>query len=320
MKRRHFLMSLAALATPIRAQQPYPSKPITWVVGFPPGGGADGVTRLVSAKVSQNIGQPIVVENRPGASSIIAAQYVAQQPADGYTLFSAEQGALVFNAALYSKLPYDPQRDFTPVCDMIRAPLVLVVQPSFPATDLKSFIAEVKRQPGKLNFGSPGRGLAHHLAMEALKRRAGLDIADVQYKGIAPVVQDTISGQIPIAVIDTVVLLPHLKSGKLRAIAAFANKRLSVLPDVPALGELGYEGMDIAPIVGVVAPRHTPPDIIKRLNSEIARAVRDPEVSGKLTGLGLEIIADTPEQFAAFLQSEASRWLPFIRSLDIKLD
>jgi tripartite-type tricarboxylate transporter receptor subunit TctC len=320
MKRRHFLISLAAIATPIGAQQPYPSKPITWVVGFPPGGGADGVTRLVSAKLSQNVGQPVVVENRPGASSIIAAQYVAQQPADGYTIFSAEQGALVFNAALYSKLPYDPQRDFTPVCDMIRAPLVLVVHPSFPATDLKSFIAEVKRQPGKLNFGSPGRGLAHHLAMEALKRRAGLDIVDVQYKGIAPVVQDTIAGQIPIAVIDTVVLLPHLKSGKLRAIAAFANQRLSVLPDVPALGELGYEGMDIAPIVGVVAPRNTPPEIVRRLNSEVVRAVRDPEVSGRLTGLGLEIIADTPEQFAAFLQSEAIRWLPFIRSLAIKLD
>ena len=155
MKRRHFLLACAASAAApaIRSQQPYPSKPITWVVGFPPGGGADGVTRLVSAKVSQNLGQPIVVENRPGASSIIAAQYVAQQPADGYTIFSAEQGALVFNAALYSKLPYDPQRDFTPVCDMIRAPLVLVVNPSFPATDLKSFIAEVKRQPGKLNFG-----------------------------------------------------------------------------------------------------------------------------------------------------------------------
>jgi tripartite-type tricarboxylate transporter receptor subunit TctC len=320
MKRRRFLVTLSALATPVWAQQPYPSKPLTWVVGFPPGGGADGVTRLVSSKVSQNIGQPIVVENRPGASSIIAAQYVAQAAADGYTIFSAEQGALVFNAALYSKLPYDPQRDFTPVCDMIRAPLVLVVHPSFPATDLKSFIIEVKRQPGKLNFGSPGRGLAHHLAMEALKRSAALDIVDVQYKGIAPVVQDTISGQIPIAVIDTVVLLPHLRSGKLRAIAAFANRRLSVLPDVPALGELGYEGMDIAPIVGVVAPRNTPPDIVKRLNSEIVRAVRDPQVSGKLTGLGLELIADTPEQFAAFLQSEASRWLPFIRTLNIKLD
>ena len=321
MKRRRFLLALAAAtAAPAARAQPYPSKPITWVVGFPPGGGADGVTRLVSAKVSQDIGQPIVVENRPGASSIIAAQYVAQAPADGYTIFSAEQGALVFNAALYSKLPYDPQRDFTPVCDMIRAPLVLVVNPSFPATDLKSFIAEVKRQPGKLDFGSPGRGLAHHLAMEALKRRAGLDIVDIQYKGIAPVVQDTIAGQIPIAVIDTVVLLPHLRSGKLRAIVAFANKRLSVLPDVPALGELGYQGMDIAPIVGVVAPRNTPPEIVKRLNMEIVRAVRDPEVSGKLTGLGLEIIADTPAQFAKFLQSEASRWLPFIRSLNIKLD
>ncbi|HET7362280.1 MAG TPA: tripartite tricarboxylate transporter substrate binding protein [Burkholderiales bacterium] len=320
MKRRQFLLALAAAAAAPAARAQYPSKPINWVVGFPPGGGADGVTRLVSAKVSQNIGQPIVVENRPGASSIIAAQYVAQQPADGYTLFSAEQGALVFNAALYSKLPYDPQRDFTPVCDMIRAPLVLVVHPSFAATDLKSFIREVRRQPGKLNFGSPGRGLAHHLAMEALKRRAGLEIVDVQYKGIAPVVQDTIAGQISIAVIDTVVLLPHLRSGKLRAIAAFANQRLSVLPDVQALGELGYDGMDIAPIVGVVAPHDTPNELIGRLNTEIVRAVRDPQVSGKLTGLGLEIIADTPEQFAAFLQSEANRWLPFIRSLNIKLD
>ena len=320
MRRRDFLCALGAIAAPAWAQPAYPSKPISWVVGFPPGGGADGVTRLVSAKVSQNIGQPIVVENRPGASSIIAAHYVAQQPADGYTLFSAEQGALVFNAALYSKLPYDPQRDFIPVCDMIRAPLVLVVNPSFPATDLKSFIAEVKRQPGKLNFGSPGRGLAHHLAMEALKRRLQLDIVDVQYKGIAPVVQDTIAGQVPIAVIDTVVLLPHLRSGKLRAIAAFANKRLSVLPEVPALGEIGYSGLDIAPIVGVVAPRQTPKEIIGRLNSEIVRAVRDPEVSAKLTGLGLEIIADSPEQFAAFLRSEAERWLPLIRSLNIKLD
>ena len=239
MKRRHFLISLAAIATPIGAQQPYPSKPITWVVGFPPGGGADGVTRLVSARLSQNIGQPVVVENRPGASSIIAAQYVAQQPADGYTIFSAEQGALVFNAALYSKLAYDPQRDFTPVCDMIRAPLVLVVHPSFPATDLKSFIAEVKRQPGKLNFGSPGRGLAHHLAMEALKRRVGLEIVDVQYKGIAPVVQDVVAGQIPMGVIDTVVVLPHLKSGKLRALASFSTKRLAVTPDVPSMAELG---------------------------------------------------------------------------------
>jgi len=322
MRRRQFLAAAAVLAAPFtsRAQGSFPSKPISWVVGFPPGGGADGVTRLVAAKVSQNIGQPIVVENRPGASSIIAAQYVAQAPADGYTVFSCEQGSLVFNTALYSKLPYDPVRDFAPVTDMIRAPLLLAVNAGFPANDLASFVEYVRKQPGKLNYGSPGRGLAHQLAMEAFKRRAKLDIVDVQYKGIAPVVQDVIAGQIPMAAIDTVVVLPHLKSGKLRALASFSTQRLAVTPDVPSMAELGYEGLDIAPIVGVAVPRNTPREVITKLNTEIVRALRDPEVSAKLTGLGLEIIGDTPEQFAAFLQAEGSRWLPLIRSLNIKLD
>src|SRR6266850_5513496 len=322
MRRRQFLAAAAVLAAPFtsRAQGSFPSKPISWVVGFPPGGGADGVTRLVAAKVSQNIGQPIVVENRPGASSIIAAQYVAQAPADGYTVFSCEQGSLVFNTALYSKLPYDPARDFVPVTDMIRAPLLLVVNAGFPANDLASFVEQVRKQPGKLNYGSPGRGLAHQLAVEAFKGRAKLDIVDVQYKGIAPVVQDVIAGQIPMAAIDTVVVLPHLKSGKLRALASFSTQRLAVTPDVPSMAELGYEGLDIAPIVGVAVPRNTPREVITKLNTEIVRALRDPEVSAKLTGLGLEIIGDTPEQFAAFLQAEGSRWLPLIRSLNIKLD
>jgi len=322
MKRRHLLIAAAVTAAlPLLARgQSYPSKPISWVVGFPPGGGADGVTRLVAAKVSRNIGKPIVVENRPGASSIIAAQYVAQAPADGYTLFSCEQGSLVFNTALYSKLPYDPARDFAPVTDMIRAPLLLTVNAGFPASDLASFVEYVRKQPGKLNYGSPGRGLAHQLAMEAFKGRAKLDIVDVQYKGIAPVVQDVIAGQVPMAAIDTVVVLPQLKSGKLRALASFSTKRLAVTPDVPSLAELGYEGLDIAPIVGVVVPRATPREVVARLNAEVVRALRDPEVSAKLTGLGLEIIGDTPEQFAAFLQSEGNRWLPLIRSLNIKLD
>jgi tripartite-type tricarboxylate transporter receptor subunit TctC len=322
MKRRHLLIAAAAgAAAPLFARgQSYPSKPISWVVGFPPGGGADGVTRLVAAKVSQNIGQPIVVENRPGASSIIAAQYVAQAPADGYTVFTCEQGSLVFNTALYSKLPYDPVRDFAPVTDLIRAPLLLAVNAGFPANDLASFVEYVRKQPGKLNYGSPGRGLAHQLAMEAFKRRAQLDIVDVQYKGIAPVVQDVVAGQIPMAAIDTVVVLPHLKSGKLRALASFSTKRLAVTPDVPSMAELGYEGLDIAPIVGVALPRATPREVIAKLNSEIVRALRDPEVSARLTGLGLEIIGDTPEQFAAFLQAEGNRWLPLIRSLNIRLD
>ena len=322
MNRRELLIAGAAgLAFPtlVGSQPSFPSRPINWVVGFPPGGGADGVTRLVAAKLSQNVGQPVLVENRPGASSSVAAQYVANAAPDGYTIFSAEQGGLVFNTALYTKLPYDP-KDLTPVSNMIRAPLVLCVNAASPAKDLKGFIELAKKQPGKLNYGSPGRGLAHNLAMEAFKARAGLDIVDVHYKGIAPAAQDLIAGQISVSVIDTVIVLPHLKSGKLRALATFSDKRLSVTPDIPSLAELGYTDMDIAPIVGVVAPAKTPKDIIGRLAAEVQRAVRDPEVSAKLTGLGLEIIADTPQQFAAFLDAEGKRWLPFIRKLGIRLD
>jgi len=319
MKRRQFLA--AALAAPliVRAQPSFPSKPINWVVGFPPGGGADGVTRLVASKLSQNLGQPVVVENRPGASSSIAAQYVSNAAPDGYTIMSVEQGSMVFNTALYSKLPYEP-KDIAPVCDLIRAPVILAVNPNFPAKDLKSFVELVRQNPGKYNYGSPGRGLAHQLAMEAFKQRAKLDIVDVQYKGIAPVVQDVIAGQIPIAAIDTVVVLPHLRSGKLRALASFSAKRLAVTPDVPSMAELGYDGLDIAPIVGVAVPRATPREVVAKLNTEVVRALRDPEVSAKLTGLGLEIIGDTPEQFAAFLKQDREMAAKKVKASGAKLD
>ncbi len=324
MKLRHALSIALAFAAGLAlapaVAQPFPSKPITWIVGFPPGGGADGVARIVTAKMSQNIGQPIVVENRPGASSMIAAQYVASAPADGYTVFGAENGALVYNAALYSKLNYDPAKDFVPITNIITAPLLLVVHPSFPASDFKGFIDAVKKQPGRLNYASPGKGIAHQLAMEMLKARAGLDIVDVSFKGIGPVVQDMLAGQMQVAVIDTVVVLPHVRSGKLRALASFTTRRLSVTPNVPSMGELGYPDLDFAPIVGLVAPAKTPPEVVAKLNVEAVRAIRDPEVSKKLTDLGLEIVANTPQQFGAYLDAEAKRMLPFIRTLNIKLD
>lgn len=325
MKRRIALaLALAVaglgIAGSASAQPAYPSKPITWVVGFPPGGGADGVARIVTAKMSQNIGQPIVIENRPGASSMIAAQYVASAPADGYTVFGGEYGALIYNAALYSKLNYDPAKDFAPVTNLIKAPLLLVVHPSFPASDFKSFVEAVKKQPGKLNYASPGKGIAHHLAMEMLKARAGLDIVDVSFKGIGPVVQDMLSGQMQVAVIDTVVVTPHVRSGKMRGLASFTTNRLAVTPDVPSFGELGYKDLDFAPIVGLVAPAKTPPEIIAKLNAEAVRALRDPEVSKKLTDLGLEIVGNTQQQFAAAIDAESKRMLPFIKSLNIRLD
>ncbi len=313
--------ALVSSAVPIAVHaQPWPAKPITWVVGFPPGGGADAVARMVSAKVSQNIGQPILVENRPGASSTIAAQYVAQAPADGYIFFNAETGALVYNSALYAKLNYDGLRDFAPVSNMIRAPLLLLVHPQFAATDLKSLIDLAKKQPGKLNYASPGKGIAHHLGMEMFKMRAGIDITDIAYKGIGPATQDVLAGQVPMAVIDTVVALQQVRAGKLRALAVFSNTRLSILPDVPSMAELGFADLDIAPIVGVVAPRQTPKDIVARMAAEIAKAVRDPEVAAKLTGLGLEIVGNTPEQFSAYLEGEAKRMLPIIKTLNIRLD
>src|SRR3954469_692440 len=189
-------------------------------------------------------------------------------------------------------LSYDPAKDFAAITDMSRAPILLAMSPSLPAKDHKSFVDYALSQPGKLNYGSPGRGLAHQLAMEAFKRKAKLEIVDVQYKGIAPVVQDVVAGQIPIGPIDTVVVLPHLRSGKLRALASFSDKRLAATPDVPSMGELGYPDLDIAPIVGVGAPAKTPREIITKLNTELVRALRDPEVSAKLTGLGLELIGD----------------------------
>jgi tripartite-type tricarboxylate transporter receptor subunit TctC len=321
-RRRSLLVAMASTAaTPfgVNAQQ-FPSKPIALVSGFPAGGGSDAIARLVGAKLAQNLGQPVVVENRPGASSIIAAQHVANAPADGYTLFNAETGALVFNGALYSRLSYDAARDFTGVSNMVRAPLLLVVHPSFPARDLKGLVELAKREPGRLNYASAGKGTAHQIAMETFKMRAGVDIGDVTYKGIGPAMQDLLAGQVPMSPADTVVTLQHVRSGKLRALAAFSNTRLPVLPDVPSMAELGYPDLDLAPFVGIVAPRKTPRAIVAQLGAEIAKAVRDPEVSKKLTDLGLEIIANTPEQFDAYLAAETQRWRPVIKTLNVRLD
>lgn len=311
--------SLLLAATAV-AQSAFPSKPITWVVGFPPGGGQDAVVRLVAAKLAENLGQSVLVENKPGASAMIAAQYVAQAAPDGHTILTVEQSLMIFNKLMYSKVPYDAERDFTPITNLINAPLVLAVHPSFEAKDLKSFIELVKKQPGKLNYGGPGRGVFHHLGMEALMDRTGLEIVSVQYKGIAPAVQDLIAGQIPIATIDTVVGLPHIKSGKLRALATYSTKRLPVTPDVPALGELGFPELDMAPIAGVAAPKATPRPVIAKLHTEIVRALRDPTVTSRFLSLGLEIVGNSPEEFQAFLDSEAKRWVPLIKKLNIKLD
>ena len=312
------VVTLASLAT--AHAQAFPTKPIQWIVGFPPGGGADFVARAVTRQMSANLGQSIVVENRPGASSIIAAQAVAQAAPDGYTLFGADGGALVLNPALYAKLPYDPVRDFAPVSLIIRAPLLIVVHPSFPAADLKTFIAMAKQQPGKLNYASPGRGTHHHLAMELFKTRVGIDVTDIVYKGAGPAVQDVLSGQVPVGILDSVVTLAHLRAGKLRTLMVFNGARLPQLPDVPSITELGVPDAEVAATVGVVAPKATPREIVARLSAEVARAMSDPDLKKRLSDLGMEPISTTPEQYTAYLEAEARRFQPLIKSLNIRLD
>jgi len=278
----------------------FPSKPITWVVGFADDA-ADLVTRVVAASVALQVGQAAVVENRLGGNALRAADHVARAAPDGHTLLSTEQGALVLNESA-----------FAPVANVARAPLVLVAHPALQAADFASFTAASRRAQVRLRFASPGASLAHHIALQALKACAGLDIVDVPYAGVMACMQALLAGQVQVGVFTTRIVLGHIASGRLTPIASFSERRLSELPAVPSLAELGYAGMDIAPSLGVVVPRRTPLPIIMKLNAEVRRAVHDPSVGAKLRRLRLEPIGDTPERFRAFLQRQAQIWRPFL--------
>jgi tripartite-type tricarboxylate transporter receptor subunit TctC len=322
MQRRQFvaLATGSLLAQRSLAQAAYPSKAITIIVGYAPGGGVDFITRAVSAPLSANLGQPILVENRPGGSSIIAAQYVMRAPADGYTLFGADSGGLILNTALFSNLPYDPLRDFAPVTMLVRAPMLVVAHPSFPANNLVQLVQMAQRDPGKLSYASPGKGTAHQLGMEMLKRRGGFEAVDITYKGAGPAVQDVIANQVPLAVIDSIVALPQVRGGKLKVLGALTPQRLSTLPDVQTAAEQGIAGAETYGWTAIVAPKATPPEIVAKLSAELGKVARTPEVSKKFTDLGLELATSTPQEFEAYMQSELRRWVPLIRSLNLKLD
>jgi tripartite-type tricarboxylate transporter receptor subunit TctC len=278
----------------------FPSKPITWVVGFADDA-ADLVTRVVAASVAWQVGQPAVVENRLGANGLRAAEHVALAAPDGHTLFASEQGALVMNESA-----------FAPVANIARAPLVLVAQPALQATDLVSFAQAARRAQARLRCASPGASLAHHVALQALKARVGLDIADVPYAGVMACLQAMLAGQAHAGVFTSRSVLGHIASGRLTPIACFSERRLPELPAVPALAELGLDGMDIAPSLGVVVPRRTAPHIIMKLSAEVRHAVHDTKVGASLRRLRLEPIGDTPERFAKFLQRQAQLWRRFL--------
>ncbi|KLN56367.1 Bug family tripartite tricarboxylate transporter substrate binding protein [Variovorax paradoxus] len=318
--RRHFTIGTAVSVIAPAWAQTYPSKPINIVVGFAAGGGIDVVMRNLAPGLSQRLGQPVVIENRPGAGGMIAASQVAKAPPDGHTLFPGDAATLALNGALFSKLPYDPAADFAPISMVIRAPILIVAHSQAPFSDLRGLVEYAKRQPGGVSYASPGNGTMHQLAMELFRRRAGFSATPIQYKGAGAAIQDILSGQVPIGPIDTIVALSHVHAGKLKALAVLAPNRIAQLPGVPSAQELGVEGAVAYPWIGLSAPRGTPANVIARLNADVRAVLTSPEISKKFTDLGMEPMPTTPEEFGTFMKQEIARWHPLIKELNIRLD
>jgi tripartite-type tricarboxylate transporter receptor subunit TctC len=313
-------VALLACAS-IALAQPYPSKPIRLIVPYPPGGGTDFFARLVGGKMSEHVGQPIVVENRPGAATIIGAEAVARSPADGYTVLLADSTTLAVNPSLYKKLPYDPQKDFAPISLTARFAMLLVVNPTLDKSKtVKEFIEEAKAAPGKINFASVGTGTTHHLAMELFMQRTGIKLNHVPYKGAAPAVQDLVGGQVPVMFLDLAAGGPQIRAGKIRALAVASPKRIAPLPDVPTVAESGVPDFEVWAWQGLVAPAGTPREALEKLHSEYAKAVADSGVRQKLIEAGVEPLTSSPEELSAYIESETAKWAKVVKEGNIKVE
>lgn len=311
--------ALACSAT-LAVAQGFPNQPIKWVVPYPPGGGSDVVARMVGAAMATALGQPVVIDNRPGAATLIGAEAVARAKPDGYTMGTADSGTLAFNPSMYAKLPYDPASDFAFIGGLARFPLVLAVKPSLPVKNIAELIDFAGKNPDKLNYGTPGAGSPHHLAMELFRQRSRMPVTHVPYKGMAPAVQDILGGQIDLMFVDLATGLQHINAGKLRAIAVASPTRLGVLPDVPTIAESAVPGFEAYAWQAVVAPAGTPPAIVSRLNSDLVTALNSAEIRKKLADMGVEPTPTTPAQIADFAQAERGRWSAVIKTAGIKLE
>jgi tripartite-type tricarboxylate transporter receptor subunit TctC len=309
-----------ALSPTAQAQTPYPSRPIQIIVPFPAGGGSDVVARLIAAHVATRLGQPIVVENIAGASSMIGASKVARAAPDGYTLLMATNTTLSTNPSLQPKMPYDAARDFVPISQVIRTPLVLITNPNFEAKDVAALVAAAKREPGKLAYASFGNGTTGHIGGELFKRATGTDMVHIPYKGSAPAIQDLISGQVPILFDTAATALAAVKSGRARGLAVMQPTRSGLAPDIPSIGELGFSGVDITVWFGLLAPTGTPDAIVQRLSDEVQSAVKDPEVARRLVAVNVEPVGSTSAAFGAFLKLDREQMARVIREARIRAD
>jgi tripartite-type tricarboxylate transporter receptor subunit TctC len=299
----------AALAGPAALGQGYPAKPVRLLVPFAPGGGTDFFARSVGGKMSEALGQQIMVENRPGASSIIAAEVAAKSAPDGYTMLLGDTTTYAVNPSLFRKLPYDPQKDFAPVSLTARFVMTLAVNPAVVnAGTVQDLVGAAKKQPGKIDYATPGPGTPHHLAMELFQQRTGTKLTQVPYKGAAPAIQDMLGGQIGLMFLDLPSATPHLKSGKIKVIATATPKPVAILPGVPTIAASGVPGFEAWAWQGFVVPAGTPPDAITKLHDAYVKAVNDPGVRAKLVEAGIEPLQSTAAEMGAYMKAEREKW------------
>ena len=320
------LIQLALLASivaagPVGAQtDKWPAKPITYIVPFAAGGTTDVLARIIAQKLSAAVGQPVIVDNKPGAGGNIGSDFVAKAAPDGYTILGGTISSHAINPSLYPKMPYDAVKSFVPITLIGTNPLVLIVPPNSTATTLKELLAQAKAKPGSITFASAGNGTSQHLAGEMLKSAAGIDVIHVPYKGSGPAIQDLMGGQVAMMFDTTVVAAPQIKGGKVRALGVTSAKRVKGFENIPTMGEAGLPGYEVTSWQGIFAPAATPPAIVARLNSEIVKILNTPEVRERLEGLGIEPVANTSEEFAAFQKAEIAKWAKVVKEGNVKID
>ena len=315
MKRLLAALSLAACA--LAHAQPYPSRPVRIVVPFPPGGPTDIVARLVSQKMTEGLKQPVVVENRAGAGGVLGTEFVAKAPADGYTLLMGTIGGLAVSMSLLPDRGYDTLRDFAPITQAVNVTSILVTHPSVPVKSVPELLALARLHPGKLNYGSSGGGTVTHLAGELLKLMGGVNIIHVPYKGGAPALTAILSGEVDLTYENSLIIVPHIKSGKVRALGVTSAQRSKLLPDLPSVAE-ALPGYGASGWYGLVAPAATPKDVLARLNAEAVKALRSPDVADKLSRQGAEPAPGSPGDFAAFIRAEIDKWSKVVKAANMK--
>jgi tripartite-type tricarboxylate transporter receptor subunit TctC len=322
--RRRLMWLLALVAAPLlpaaALAQGYPSKAVTFVVPYPPGGASDVIARLIGQKLSESMRQPVVIENRAGANGIIALSAVAKAPADGYTILMTNIGPSAINPSIYKSLPYDAVKDFVPITLTSQVPLMLVTTPGLGVNSVAELIAKAKASPGALSYAAAGNGTAGHLAMELFKLNAGVDIKSIPYKGDTPALADMIAGQVQVMLATVIAATPHVQSGRLKALAVTTTKRLASAPSLPTIAESGMPGFEAVSWGGVMAPAGTPRAVVDKLHAEITAILKQPDVKERFAAVGAEIVSSTPEEFQRYISAETSKWARIAQTAGVRMD